>query len=131
MKEFYQEADSLDEKKFSDLVGVIVEVQIDALRKEMKTELENIKSQKHNCRFDISDGEAKEFTLAISMISSLGGGNGFIPGLQVMWDNHKWMKSQRDKTKAISSVFYTVAITAIVTGVATAIWQGIKAALNK
>lgn len=95
------------------------------IRKVVQDELKNYS---HECRFAVTDKEAKELGHCIGMISDLGDGR-IGGGVELIRDNHKWLKSQRDRGEKISTAFLFILISTTVGGMLTALWLGVKHAI--
>jgi len=50
----------------------------------------------HDCKFAVTDKDAADFSNYIGMIANVGDGT-LGNGLEIMRDNHKWLKLQRDR----------------------------------
>ena len=88
----------------------------------VREELEHVK---HKCRFDITDKDVKEFGHYIGMVTDMGNGR-LGGGIEVMRDNHKWMKKQRERGDKLSTAFIVVITSSVVAGTLGAIWLGFK-----
>ena len=79
---------------------------IELIRDAMRLELAKA-FKEHNCRFVVPEDSVEEVGHAMGMISDLGGGGsgGTAKGIEVIRENHKWLKRLRERTgKATSTV---------------------------
>ena len=96
---------------------------IDIIRQAIREELA---AHEHRCRFDMSDTDAREMGEYMRMLSLVGDGS--IPkGIEVIRDNHRWLKTQRDRGDKLSAAAAAIVVTTAVGGILTAIWLGLKA----
>lgn len=123
-KKFFQE-DEVDKKELESVLTTVISNEI----KPLKDEIEELKQREHKCRFRISEKEAQELSAAMNMISILGENNSIVSGLEVMRENHKWMRSQRERSAKLSMVFITTGIIAASTAFFGMIWVGFKKAV--
>jgi len=124
--EFYQfTPDTI--KSLRDLIVDVVKTEVPAIvRKEVS---EHLKENPHTCRFHLDDKDASEINHGLGVLSALGEGK-ISKGIEVIRDNHKWMKTQRERSQAVGTAFLIVLATSMVGGVLTAIWWGVKAKIT-
>ena len=101
-----------------------------------KTELrelirEELAKHDHKCRFaetQPKDLEAlKQYT---HTVGSIGGGD-ISDGLDVMRDNHNWLKSQRERSGKLATAFMVCLVSTSTAGIITFIFAAVKKYLTK
>lgn len=95
---------------------------VNIIRDVVREELANYT---HTCKFDVDDEKLKDIEHTLGIVSNLGQGN-VGEGLEVIRDNHKWLKKQRERSDKLSTAFFIVLFGSIVSGVMAAIWVGFK-----
>jgi hypothetical protein len=86
---------------------------------------DEMRSFKHQCRFQISEEEARDLGGYIHMMTALGDGE-VSKGIDVIRDNHRWLKLQRDRSDRLSLAILIFVATTIAGGALTALWLGLK-----
>lgn len=86
---------------------------------------EELKTHKHQCRFTVTDDEAKDFGRYINVISKIGDGD-FDEGLEAVKANHKWLGEMRQKSNSLSSAFFVALVTGSIGVIGVLLWEGLK-----
>lgn len=98
------------------------QTELDAIRSIIKEEV----SSAHSCRFNFIDAdEVSQAAHAVGVVKDLGDGE-LTRGIELIRDNHKWLNLQRQRSQKISMTILLLMVTAACSGLATAIWLGLK-----
>ena len=82
----------------------------------------------HECQLgDQNLEQAKHF---LGMAKDLGQGD-TSQGIEAMRDNHKWLKTQRQRSDKISFAFMSIIVTILVSSTLLAVWEGLKTLIRK
>jgi hypothetical protein len=90
---------------------------------------EELAKYNHECRFSVSDEDAKEFGHFIGMMIDVGDGR-MGKGIEVIRENHKWLAAQRDRGNTLSTAIFVMLVTTLAGGLLTALWYGLKALIG-
>jgi len=120
--EFFQSDDETMTGLMRQLLADVQEIKKE--NQEIKAELNVIKQD-----FPLREEETKRLVCFSSMIESLGKGG--VDGLEVIRENHKWLRMTRERSSILATGVILAFVTSILGGVSMAIWLGVRAALVK
>ena len=89
-----------------------------------------INDDTHKCRLGLNPKDISDFGHYIGMMRDLGEGS-MDKGIEIIRDNHKWIKKQREVGNKISICILTTFIITIISGILGAVWLGIKQLVHK
>lgn len=100
------------------------------LKQLIKSTIREELKRNHTCHFNVTPQDAAEFGHLTGMVKDIGGG-GFSKGIEAIRENHKWTISIRQSSSRIGSAAVYIFISALLTGVLLAVWQGFKHMVGK
>lgn len=101
------------------------------LLREMMVEVSAETAARHVCRFKtIPDADAQEMGHAVGMLSDVGSGE-LRAGIELVRENHKWIRSLRERCDKLNLAASVAALGVFVSALLATVWVGIKNHLAK
>jgi len=114
-------------EQYVQLTRLIREVVKDVVQEAVRTEMANYQ---HTCRLKISSEEMEGVAQFAHRMSQLGEGS-VQQGFDLIYENHKWMKTQREVGAKLSFSLLFLFLTGLASGLLAALWLGIKALITR
>ena len=108
--------------QYNQLKNAIREVVKEVVGEVVRAEMANYR---HKCRLDMSTDEMRAVSSFAHRMKQMGGGD-VQQGFDTIYENHKWMKAQRELGVKASLALLFLFLTGLVSGTVAALWLGFK-----